>query len=77
MDCESGDIRLSFTITNTGQRAGVAVPQLYVRDELASVVRPVKELKAFTRIALEAGQTGKVTFVWCQPTCSAYRSARA
>ncbi|SFO16534.1 beta-glucosidase [Cohaesibacter marisflavi] len=63
VDCESGEIRLSFTITNTGQRAGVAVPQLYVRDELASVVRPVKELKAFTRIALEAGQTGKVTFV--------------
>ena len=38
------------------------MPQLYVRDELASVVRPVKELKAFTRVALEVGQSRKVTF---------------
>ena len=62
VDCATGEIGLSFTVTNTGKRAGVAVPQLYVRDELASVVRPVKELKAFTRVALEVGQSRKVTF---------------
>ena len=45
----------SFTVRNTGPRAGVAVPQLYVRDLVASVVRPVKELKAFCRVELAAG----------------------
>nr|WP_321459748.1 glycoside hydrolase family 3 N-terminal domain-containing protein [uncultured Cohaesibacter sp.] len=62
VDCETGEICLSLTITNIGQRAGVAIPQLYVRDELASVVRPVKELKAFARVSLEAGQKRKVSF---------------
>jgi beta-glucosidase len=40
----------------------VAVPQLYVRDLLASVVRPVKELKAFGRVELPAGGSARVTF---------------
>ncbi|SFD16817.1 glycoside hydrolase family 3 N-terminal domain-containing protein [Tropicimonas isoalkanivorans] len=62
VDIESGDVRLSFEIRNTGKRDGVAVPQLYVRDELASVVRPVKELKAFGRVSLKAGETARVTF---------------
>ncbi|WP_114011251.1 glycoside hydrolase family 3 N-terminal domain-containing protein [Cohaesibacter intestini] len=62
-DCKTGEIRLSFCVTNTGNRAGVAVPQLYVRDELATVVRPVKELKAFARVSLEAGQSQTVTFI--------------
>ena len=51
-----------FTVRNTGSRAGVAVPQLYVRDLLASVVRPVKELKAFGRVELRAGESARVTF---------------
>ncbi|SNY94339.1 beta-glucosidase [Cohaesibacter sp. ES.047] len=63
VDCQTGEVRLSFTVSNKGDRAGVAVPQLYVRDELASVVRPVKELKAFARVPLEVGQSRKVTFV--------------
>jgi len=41
---------------------GVAVPQLYVRDVLAAVVRPVKELKGFGRVALRAGESARVTF---------------
>jgi hypothetical protein len=57
-----GTIRASFTVKNTGARAGVAVPQLYVRDRLASLVRPVKELKAFGRITLAPGQAQRVTF---------------
>ncbi len=62
VDAATGTIELSFTVTNTGTRPGVAVPQLYVRDQLASVVRPVKELKAFTRVALAAGAAQRVTF---------------
>lgn len=57
-----GVIRLRFTVKNTGARAGVAVPQLYVRDLVASVVRPVKELKAFCRVELAAGQSAQVSF---------------
>ena len=62
IDIESGELRLSCTVSNTGNRKGVAVPQLYVRDVLASVVRPVKELKAFGRIELEAGQSAIAHF---------------
>jgi beta-glucosidase len=40
----------------------VAVPQLYVRDLLASMVRPVKELKAFGRVELRPGESARVTF---------------
>jgi beta-glucosidase-like glycosyl hydrolase len=57
-----GEIHVHFTVSNTGSRAGVAVPQLYVRDLLASVVRPVKELKAFGRVELAAGASARVTF---------------
>ncbi len=56
IDISTGEIALTFDITNTGQRAGVEIPQIYVRDKLASAVRPVKELKAFGRIELAAGE---------------------
>ena len=59
---ENGEIRVGFTLRNTGDRPGVAVPQLYVRDCLSSVVRPVKELKAFTRVPLGPGEARRVTF---------------
>ncbi|MBV9275038.1 MAG: glycoside hydrolase family 3 C-terminal domain-containing protein, partial [Verrucomicrobia bacterium] len=62
IDIEAGEIVLSFTLANTGERAGTEVPQLYIRDELASLVRPVKELHAFGRVTLGAGQIAKVTF---------------
>ena len=58
----AGEIGVRFTVRNAGSRAGVAVPQLYVRDVLASVVRPVKELKAFGRIELAPGESAKVAF---------------
>jgi hypothetical protein len=62
VDTGTGEIRLGFSVRNTGSRAGVAVPQLYVRDPLASMVRPVKELKAFGRVELRAGESARVTF---------------
>jgi beta-glucosidase len=63
VDAATGQIRVRFTVRNTGSRAGVAVPQLYVRDLLASVVRPVKELKAFGRVELPPGESARVSFV--------------
>jgi beta-glucosidase len=56
----AGEIRLRFAVRNTGARRGVAVPQLYARDLLASVVRPVKELKGFARVELLPGETATV-----------------
>ncbi len=53
---------VSFRLTNTGSRAGDEVVQLYLRDELASVARPVKELKGFQRIFLQPGETKDVRF---------------
>jgi len=63
VDIEHGDVEVSFEIANTGSRFGVEVAQLYLRDLHASVVRPVKELKAFQRVALRAGETARVSFV--------------
>jgi beta-glucosidase len=57
---EGAMVRL--TVTNTGPRSGVETVQLYVRDVEASVDRPPKELKAFVKVALEAGQSRTVTF---------------
>ncbi|MDR3494196.1 MAG: glycoside hydrolase family 3 N-terminal domain-containing protein [Ancalomicrobiaceae bacterium] len=62
VDVATGEIALSFTVTNTGRRKGTAVPQLYVRDLVASAVRPVKELKAFARIDLAPGEARRLTF---------------
>jgi beta-glucosidase-like glycosyl hydrolase len=62
VDTHAGEVGLRFTVRNTGPRAGVAVPQLYVRDRLASMVRPVKELKAFGRVPLGAGESARMAF---------------
>jgi beta-glucosidase len=55
-------ITLSFTLANTGQRAGDEVVQLYLRDLVASSVRPVKELKGFQKVHLAPGERRKVSF---------------
>ncbi len=53
---------VSVEVTNTGKRKGEEVVQLYVRDEVASITRPIKELKGFEKIRLEPGETRIVTF---------------
>jgi len=59
----SGDVvTIRVDVTNTGSRAGDEVVQLYVRDEEASVARPVKELRGFRRLHLEAGECRTVAF---------------
>ncbi|MGM9825566.1 MAG: glycoside hydrolase family 3 N-terminal domain-containing protein [Paludibacteraceae bacterium] len=55
-------LTVSCTIRNTGERDGVAVPQLYVRDLVGSVTRPVRELKGFRRVSIPAGESATVTF---------------
>ena len=57
-----GTCAISVDITNRGSRAGDEVVQLYGRDLVASVTRPVKELKAFKRLHLQPGETRTVTF---------------
>ena len=55
------EIVVSVDVTNTGQRAGQEVVQLYVRDEEARLIRPLQELKAFAKVSLNAGETKTVT----------------
>ncbi|CAH1002181.1 Putative beta-xylosidase [Neolewinella maritima] len=57
-----GTTTVSVKITNTGDRPGKEVVQLYIRDEYSTVTRPVKELKGFEKIYLAPGETKTVTF---------------
>ena len=54
--------RVAVTVTNTGKCEGEEVVQLYVRDEVASITRPIKELKGFEKIKLSPGESKTVTF---------------
>jgi len=56
-------IEVSLDITNTGRRYGREVVQLYVSDPASKVARPPKELKAFSKISLEPGETKTVNFM--------------
>lgn len=55
-------LTVTFDLKNTGKYEGTEIAQLYVQDKSASVTRPVKELKRFTRVTLKPGETKKVTF---------------
>ncbi len=55
-------LKASVVVTNTGKRAGEEVVQLYTRDLVGSITRPVLELKGFQKIHLEAGESKVVTF---------------
>jgi len=57
-----GSIRVSAGVTNIGDVSGDALAQLYVRDMVGSLTRPVRELKGFQRIRLEPGERGRVAF---------------
>ncbi|HLT90859.1 MAG TPA: glycoside hydrolase family 3 N-terminal domain-containing protein [Woeseiaceae bacterium] len=57
-----GTVEVRVTVTNTGERAGDETVQLYVRDRVSSVTRPVKELKGFERVSLEPGEQKTVSF---------------
>jgi beta-glucosidase len=57
-----GSLEVTAEITNTGPRAGAALAQLYVRDLVGSLTRPVRELKGFQRVELAPGETRRVCF---------------
>ena len=54
-------LEVSFTLSNMGEREGTEVVQVYVRDLVGSITRPVKELKAFERVRLDAGESRSLT----------------
>jgi beta-glucosidase len=57
-----GEVHIAVDVRNAGSRQGEEVVQLYLRDEIASVSRPVKELRGFEKIALDPGETRTVNF---------------
>jgi len=59
---QGAPLEIGVSVTNKGPRAGEEVVQLYVRDEVASVTRPVKQLVGFARLPLDAGETRRVVF---------------
>ena len=59
---DGGELAISVDVANIGERAGDEVVQLYVRDEEASVTRPVHELRGFRRVTLAPGERRTVTF---------------
>lgn len=68
----TGSVEASVTVTNIGNVDATEIVQLYIRDLVASVSRPVKELKGFERITLKAGESRKVTFAITPETLKFY-----
>lgn len=69
----SDSLTVSVTLTNTGSRDGAEVVQLYIRDMVGSVTRPVKELKAFEKVILKAGESREVKFILRDRDLAFYR----
>lgn len=58
----NGSIRASARITNSGQRAAEEVVQLYIHDKVASITRPIRELKGFQKVLLQPGESREIVF---------------
>ena len=59
---ENGNVTVSVNVTNTGDREGKEIVQLYIGDDECSVERPVMELKAFRKVSIKPGETVRVSF---------------
>ena len=59
---ENGNVTVSVNVTNTGEREGKEIVQLYIGDDECSLERPVMELKAFRKVSIKPGETVKVSF---------------
>jgi len=70
----NGSIEVSLNISNTGKVAGEEVVQLYLRDKVGSVVRPIIELKDFQKIKLNAGETKTIKFIIDKEKLSFYNN---
>ncbi|MDZ7317338.1 MAG: glycoside hydrolase family 3 C-terminal domain-containing protein [candidate division KSB1 bacterium] len=68
-------VKVSVRVTNTGSRAGDEVVQLYIHDKVASVTRPIKELRDFQRITLKPGESRTVEFVLTPEKLAFYNEA--
>lgn len=71
-----GKLKVTVPVTNTGDRTGAEVVQLYIRDVQSALPRPDKELKGFCKIELQPGQTREVTFVIDREALSYYDNNR-
>lgn len=67
-----GNVEVAFDVTNTGERAGAEVAQVYVADRHSSVARPPKELKGFAKVELQPGETRRVTLLLNRRALSYY-----
>lgn len=67
-------LKAAVTLTNAGKYDGAEVVQLYIRDRVGSISRPVKELKGFQKISLKAGESKTVTFQITPETLKFYNS---
>ena len=76
MTIDHRPLQVSVTLINSGSRAGTEIVQLYVRDLVGSVTRPVKELKGFERVELAPGQSREVTFT-IRPADLAFYTAQS
>jgi len=70
----NGEISASIKVKNTGKVSGQEIVQMYIRDYVGSVTRPVKELKGFERITLKPGEEREVRFTISNETLSYYRA---
>jgi beta-glucosidase len=68
----NGSTRLLVDVTNTGKRAGAEVIQMYIRDCVSSVTRPVKELRGFQKVRFEPGEKKTVSFAVCPEALAFY-----
>lgn len=66
------NLTVSLTIKNSGERAGDEIVQLYLRDQFATVTRPLKSLKAFARVSLEPGESQTVSLILTPKELSLY-----
>jgi len=69
-----GKLTVSVTLTNTGKVDGAEVAQLYIRDMVGSITRPVKELKGFQKVFLKAGESRTLTFTITPADLAFYNS---
>ncbi len=69
---KSGSLNVSITVKNSGAIDGEETVQLYIRDHAASIVRPVKELKAFKKLLIKAGESKVVSFTLSEKDLSFY-----
>lgn len=67
-------VQVSLQVTNSGKVAGEEIVQLYLRDKVGSIARPVKELKDFAKVKLAAGETKTITFTITEEKLAFYHS---